>query len=328
MLGDNIGTTVTAVLASLGASVAAKRSALSHVLINVIGTTIFLIMIGPFTAFLEFIQVLLDLNDKMVIAFSHGTFNVISTLILLPFITFLIWLVKKIIPGEDEPVRYRTLELDPVFIEQSPSIALGAAKEEVIRMGKLAVKGMEESKQYLQTGQRKHAQVALQLEDQINILDHKITNYLVALSSVPLHEQDSKLHNMLLDCVRDIERLGDHFKNIIELGEYQENNRVTLTKFAQNDINEMFTLVTETVKEVIGAFDQNDQTKAESVIKKEEFINQLERKFRKQHILRMNEGICSAHGGVVVVDIIINLERIGDHAVNIAQAVLEILKDE
>lgn len=323
LFGDNIGTTITAVLASLGASVAAKRAALSHVLFNVIGATIFLIILIPFTAFIDFIQGSLGLNEKMVVAFAHGTFNITNTLIQLPFITGLAWLVTKLIPGEDSYVDYKAKQLDPVFIQQSPSIALGAAKEEVIRMGQLVLKGLEEAKNYLDTGNGNHAEIALQLEDAINNLDHKITAYLVELSSAPLNEQESKKHNNLMDMVRDFERLGDHFENIIELGEYQVNNKVKMSEDAKENINDMYTLVISTLSEVIDALDQDDWKLAEDVMKKEERIDLLERKYRKQHILRVNEGRCSAQAGIVFVDIIINLERMGDHCVNIAESILD-----
>jgi phosphate:Na+ symporter len=323
LFGDNIGTTITAVLASLGASVAAKRAALSHVLFNVIGATIFLIILIPFTAFIDFIQGSLGLNEKMVVAFAHGTFNITNTLIQLPFIAGLAWLVTKLIPGEDSYVDYKAKQLDPVFIQQSPSIALGAAKEEVIRMGQLVLKGLEEAKNYLDTGNGNHAEIALQLEDAINNLDHKITAYLVELSSAPLNEQESKKHNNLMDMVRDFERLGDHFENIIELGEYQVNNKVKMSEDAKENINDMYTLVISTLSEVIDALDQDDWKLAEDVMKKEERIDLLERKYRKQHILRVNEGRCSAQAGIVFVDIIINLERMGDHCVNIAESILD-----
>jgi phosphate:Na+ symporter len=323
LFGDNIGTTITAVLASLGASVAAKRAALSHVLFNVIGSTIFIIILIPFTAFIEFIQGSLGLNEKMVIAFAHGAFNVTNTLIQLPFIAGLAWLVTRLIPGEDSYVDYKAKQLDPVFIQQSPSIALGAAKEEVIRMGQLVLKGLEEAKNYLDTGNGNHAEIALQLEDAINNLDHKITAYLVELSSAPLNEQESKKHNNLMDMVRDFERLGDHFENIIELGEYQVNNKVKMSEDAKENINDMYTLVISTLSEVIDALDQDDWKLAEDVMKKEERIDLLERKYRKQHILRVNEGRCSAQAGIVFVDIIINLERMGDHCVNIAESILD-----
>lgn len=322
LFGDNIGTTITAVLAAIGASVAAKRAAATHVLFNLIGTTIFMILLRPFTMLIEFIQDSMGLNPEMTIAFAHGIFNVSNTVIQFPFIAVLAVIVTKLIPGEDSVIEYKAKHLDPVFIEQSPSIALGQAKEEVLRMGQFAILGLTESNNYLKTKLQKHNDTAEQLEDAINNLDRKITDYLVVLSSSSLSEAESAEHSILVDTIRDIERIGDHYENILELVEYQLANKVKITDSAMAELDEMFQLTISTVKEAINALDQNDKDQARSVIKKEEQIDKMERKLRKQHILRLNAGECSAQAGIVFVDIVSNLERIGDHAVNISEAVL------
>jgi phosphate:Na+ symporter len=322
LFGDNIGTTITAVLASIGASVAAKRAAATHVLFNLIGTAIFMIVLGPFTKLIVQLKDAMDLNPEMTIAFAHGIFNTTNTIIQLPFVALLALIVTKLIPGEDSLVEYKAKHLDPVFIEQSPSIALGQAKEEVVRMGNFAVKGMVEAQSYLKTSQHKHAETGLQIEDAINNLDRKITDYLVQLSTSSLSEHESEEHTSLMNTVRDIERIGDHFENIIELIEYQHDNKVKITTEAMNDLEEMFEFTISTVQEAIHCLDQKNTEEARDVIRREEQIDRMERKLRKQHILRMNEGSCSGQAGIVFVDIISNLERIGDHAVNIAESVL------
>ncbi|MBN8200556.1 Na/Pi cotransporter family protein [Bacillus sp. NTK034] len=322
LFGDNIGTTITAVLAAIGASVAARRAAAVHVLFNLIGTTIFLILLKPFTLLIETLQVKINLNPEMTIAFAHGIFNSTNTLIQLPFVAALAWIVTKLIPGEDAVAEYKAKHLDPVFIEQSPSIALGQAKEEVLRMGAFSVRGLEETVQYLKTGNQKHSESAYQLEDAINNLDRKITDYLIKLSTSSLSAHESAEHTVLMDTVRDIERIGDHFENVIELIDYKQANKVSITDSAMADLEQMFKLTISTVKEALQALDHNDKIAAEHVVKKEEEIDKMERKLRKQHILRLNEGVCSGQAGIVYVDIVSNLERIGDHAVNIAEAVL------
>nr|WP_187444746.1 Na/Pi cotransporter family protein [Rossellomorea vietnamensis] len=322
LFGDNIGTTITAVLAAIGTSVAARRAAATHVLFNLIGTTLFLIILPLYHRLIEFLQEALNLNPEMTIAFAHGTFNLTNTIIQFPFIGLLALIVTKLIPGEDALVDYKAKHLDPMFIEQSPSIALGQAKEEVLRMGEFAVKGLEESNNFLKTKQSKHSDVAYQIEDAINNLDKKITNYLVEISSASLTEAESEKHSILMDTVRDIERIGDHFENILELVEYQQANKVKITEDAMADLDVMFVLTIETVKKAISSLDLNDHGLAREVAEKEDMIDKMERKLRKQHILRLNEGLCSGQAGIVFVDIISNLERIGDHAVNIAEAVL------
>lgn len=322
LFGDNVGTTITAVLAAIGTSVAAKRAAATHVLFNLIGTTLFLILLKPFTAIIEILRDNLSLNPEMTIAFAHGIFNTTNTLIQLPFVAVLAMIVTKLIPGEDSIVDYKAQHLDPVFIEQSPSIALGQAKEEVLRMGKFALKGLEETNEFLKTKNTKHSANAYQLEEAINNLDRKITDYLVDLATSSLSEHESEEHSMLIDTVRDIERIGDHFENIIELIEYQQANKVKMTNTAMEDLEVMFNLTVRTVEEALQALDQKNLDAARAVVTKENEIDSMERTLRKQHILRMNEGQCSGQAGIVFVDIISNLERIGDHAVNIAEYVL------
>ncbi|WLR56325.1 Na/Pi cotransporter family protein [Mesobacillus subterraneus] len=322
LFGDNVGTTITAVLAAIGTSVAAKRAAATHVLFNLIGTTLFLILLKPFTAIIEIMRDNLSLNPEMTIAFAHGIFNTSNTLIQLPFVAVLALIVTKLIPGEDAIVDYKAQHLDPVFIEQSPSIALGQAKEEVLRMGKFALKGLEETNEFLKTKNTKHSSNAYQLEEAINNLDRKITDYLVDLATSSLSEHESEEHSMLMDTVRDIERIGDHFENIVELIEYQQANKVKMTNTAMEDLEVMFNLTVSTVEEALQALDQKNPDAARAVVTKEDEIDSMERTLRKQHILRMNEGQCSGQAGIVFVDIVSNLERIGDHAVNIAEYVL------
>ncbi|MGM7635575.1 Na/Pi cotransporter family protein [Bacillus sp. Hm123] len=324
LFGDNIGTTITAVLASIGASVAARRAAATHVLFNLIGATVFLLILPLFTQFIEYLSVTLSLDPKMTIAFAHGTFNITNTLIQLPFVGLLAMIVTKLIPGEDTIFEYKAKHLDPIFIEQSPSIALGQAKEEIINMGQIAVKGMEETHEYLKTKQQKHSERAVQIEDSLNALDKKITDYLIDLSGASLSDAESERHSLLMDTVRDIERIGDHFENILELVDYQQTNKVKITDQAMSELEEMFKLTIDTVNKSIQALDENNLQLAREVAANEDLIDKMERKLRKQHILRLTEGACTAQAGIVFVDIISNLERMGDHAVNVAEAVLGI----
>lgn len=322
LFGDNIGTTITAVLAALGASVAARRAAATHVLFNVIGAVIFMLLLYPFTLYVEWISGVLNLEHKMQIAFAHGTFNVLNTIIQFPLIGAWAFLVTKLIPGKDVTIEYKPKHLDPNFINQSPAVAIGQAKEEIIRMGDFAVQGMQETYEYLKTSNKRHAETAYQIEDAINNLDRKITDYLVEISAVNISPIESARHVMLMDTVRDIERIGDHFENIIELIDFREVNRVKLTEDAMEDLSEMFTLTIETLQKAIQSLNMNDTALARTVAEQEDLIDKMERKFRKNHIVRLNGGQCSAQAGMVFVDIVSNLERIGDHSVNIAEAIL------
>ena len=322
LFGDNIGTTITAILAALGASTAAKRAAATHVLFNVFGTVIFMLILGLFTNYVEWIASVLNLEPKMQIAFAHGTFNVVNTIIQLPLIGVWAYIVTKLIPGEDSVIEYKPKYLDRNLIVKSPSVALGQAKMEVVRMGEYSIQGLEETLTILKTSDAKLIGTVGQLEEAINNLDRKSTEYLVELSKQSLSSHDSQVHHALFENIRDIERIGDHVENIIELLQYKDSNRVRLSDEAFKELEDMFVYTLETVKMAIEALDNRDTTLASQVLAKENEIDNMERRLRKLHIKRLNEGTCSGSAGIVFADIVSNLERIGDHASNIAETVI------
>lgn len=322
LFGDNIGTTITAILAAFGASIVARRAAAVHVLFNLVGTVIFLLILPLFESYVLWLSGLLGLEERMQIAFAHGSFNVANTIIQFPLIGLWAYVVTKVIPGEELSIEYKPKHLDENFIEQSPSIAIGQAKEEILRMGGMSVQGLELTYSYLKNRTKRDAELTVQIEEALNNLDHKITDYLVKISSQSLSPQDSTRHNMLMNTVRDIERIGDHFENIIELIQYQDAHKLQLTEDAIEDVSEMFELTIDTVSKAMKALDENSAELAREVAEQENTIDKMERKFRKNHIARLNEGKCTGQAGVMFVDILSNLERIGDHSVNIAEAVL------
>jgi len=324
LFGENIGTTITAVLASLGASIYAKRAAMAHVLFNVIGTIIFMVFFTPFMHYVQWVSELFHLEAKMQIAIAHGSFNVINMMIQLPFIAGLTALVTKIVPGHDGNIDVTTKHLDPSFIDSSPAIALGQAKEEVLRMGEHALRGLEETFLYMKTGEATLIPTVLQLEVALNHLDEEITNYLVMVSKQPLSRADSVRHHTLLTNVRDIERIGDHFENILELLQYKDHHEVNLSKSARQDLIGMFSLAIEAVRKSIEALDTASLSLAQEVTELESLIDDMEDKLRQKHIARLNTNECNGAAGIVYTDIISNLERIGDHAVNIADSILGI----
>lgn len=324
LFGENIGTTITAVLASLGASIYAKRAAAAHVLFNVIGSVIFIMFLTPFIHYIEWISQVFHLEPRMQIAVAHGSFNLFNTMIQLPFIVVLAAFVTKIIPGTGDDMDVAAKHLDPVFIDSSPSIALGQAKEEVLRMGDHALRGLEETFQYMKTGDDGYIPTVLQFEAVLNNLDKEITNYLVMVSKQPLSRADSVRHHMLLTNVRDIERIGDHFENVLELLQYKKHHELSLSKSARQDLIGMFSLAIEAVRKSIEALDTASLGLAQEVTELESLIDDMEDKLRQKHIARLNTNECNGAAGIVFTDIVSNLERIGDHAVNIADSILGI----
>lgn len=324
LFGENIGTTITAVLASLGASIYAKRAAAAHVLFNVIGAVIFIIFLTPFMHYIGWVSKIFHLEPRMQIAVAHGSFNILNTMIQLPFIAVLAAIVTKMIPGTSGDIDVTAKHLDPSFIDSSPAIALGQAKEEVLRMGDYALRGLEETFQYMKTGEGEYIPTVLQFEAVLNNLDNEITNYLVMISNQPLSRADSVRHHMLLTNVRDIERIGDHFENILELLQYKDHHEVHLSKSARQDLIGMFSLAIEAVRKSIAALDTASLSLAQEVTELESLIDDMEGKLRQKHIARLNTNECNGAAGIVFTDIVSNLERIGDHAVNIADSILGI----
>ncbi|WP_271003415.1 Na/Pi cotransporter family protein [Listeria seeligeri] len=324
LFGDNIGTTITAILAAIGASVAAKRAAATHVIFNLIGALIFMLILPLFTSFITYLQGLFGLNPEMTIAVAHGTFNVTNTFIQFWFIGAFAWFVTKLIPGDDSRIDYKTKHLDTNLIDQSPGIALEMAREETLRMADYAKFGLQEAREYLVNRESKHAESTVQVEEAVNNLDRKITEYLTKISSVALTDNETEEHALMLDTVRDIERVGDHMENIVENIDQLIKNKAKMSEAASDQLIGMFELTTANFERAVKAMHKKDRALAEETIVVEKDIDKAERKLRKDHIKRLNAGECQVVSGILYIDIVSDLERIGDHANNIAEAVLEL----
>ena len=322
LFGDNIGTTLTVIIAAAGANISAKRVAATHVTFNVLGTILCLILLGPFTAMIEYFQALLHLSPEMTIAFSHGAFNVSNTIVQFPFIGALAYFVTKLIPGEDEVVKYEPLYLDEQLIKQAPSIALGNAKKELLHLGNYAVKAFDLSYDYIINSNEKVAEKGHKTEEAINTIDEKLTRYLISLSSEALSQKESEVLTNILDSSRDLERIGDHAEALINLNDYLQRKNVQFSNSALEELEDIYRQTSDFVKDALESVENNDLEKAQSLIERHEAINKMERVLRKTHIKRLNNGECSTQAGVNFIDIISHYTRVSDHAMNLAEKVL------
>ena len=322
LFGDNIGTTLTVIIAAAGANISAKRVAATHVTFNVLGTILCLILLGPFTSMIEYFQALLHLSPEMTIAFSHGAFNVSNTIVQFPFIGALAYFVTKLIPGEDEVVKYEPLYLDEQLIKQAPSIALGNAKKELLHLGNYAVKAFDLSYDYIINSNEKVAEKGHKTEEAINTIDEKLTRYLISLSSEALSQKESEVLTNILDSSRDLERIGDHAEALINLNDYLQRKNVQFSNSALEELEEIYSQTSDFVKDALESVENNDLEKAQTLIERHKAINKMERVLRKTHIKRLNNGECSTQAGVNFIDIISHYTRVSDHAMNLAEKVL------
>jgi len=322
LFGDNIGTTLTVIIAAAGANVSAKRVAATHVTFNVLGTILCLILLGPFTAMIEYFQALLHLSPEMTIAFSHGAFNVSNTIVQFPFIGALAYFVTKLIPGEDEVVKYEALYLDEQLIKQAPSIALGNAKKELLHLGNYASKAFDLSYNYIINKDEKLAEKGHKTEEAINTIDEKLTRYLISLSSESLSQKESEILTNILDSSRDLERIGDHAEGLINLTDYLQRKNIQFSEAALEELTEIYHATTEFIKDALDSVENNDIEKAQSLVERHKEINNMERILRKTHIKRLNKGECSTQAGVNFIDIISHYTRVSDHAMNLAEKVI------
>ena len=322
LFGDNIGTTITAIIASLGANIAAKRVAAAHVAFNVIGTVICIIFLVPFTGLIQWFESFLNLAPEMTIAFAHGTFNITNTIIQFPFIGALAFLVTKLIPGEDEVVKYEPLYLDEQLIKQAPSIALGNAKKELLHLGNYAAKAFDLSYDYIINSNEKVAEKGHKTEEAINTIDEKLTRYLISLSGEALSQKESEVLTNILDSSRDLERIGDHAEALLNLNDYLQRKNVQFSEAALEELAEIYLKTSDFVKDALESVENNDLEQAQALMERHEDINNMERVLRKTHIKRLNNGECSTQAGVNFIDIISHYTRVSDHAMNLAEKVL------
>lgn len=328
LFGSNIGTTITAVLAALGTSIVAKRTAASHVIFNLIGTIIVMLLLNPFISLVITISEYLNLSPAIQIAFAHGLFNVINVLIQMWFISQIADLVTRLIPGEEEIIGYDDSGLDQTLIHSSPSMALNQVKLEIEHMSGFVKDEVHTVFKYFEDRDEKDFEKANKLEEVINEIDMKLTEYLMLISTEELPLRSSNEHTTLVEITKYLERIGDHGVHILTnikegnlLAKRTSKNGETVEFLYDEDVFRMFSLIEKNISEAVESFVTNDLQLVEKVLEREKEINTLEEQLRDKYIDRLNQGVGRPSDGIMFIDIVSSLERMSDHAVRIARHV-------
>jgi phosphate:Na+ symporter len=322
LFGDNIGSCVVAILSSIGTNINARRAAFFHLTFNIIGTIIFLLILP----LVKMVVVFTSVDPVRQIANAHTFFNLANTVIQLPFVILLVKLVTHLIPGEPVIIERGLKYIDDRLLE-TPSLALTQVKKEIARMGRLSLDTLKDSiDAFLKYDENKDKQTR-EKETVVNELTRETTRYLALLSrtSLPVDEYDSITY--LISAINDMERVGDHAINILELAEFRNDHRLPFSNEAINELIQMASKVQETFDMAIFAFLHWDEQSAKKILVSEEEIDKMEKTLRLNHIKRLNEGTCNPSSGVIFLDMLSNFERVGDHSFNIATYVLNIDKN-
>ena len=322
IMGQNIGTCVTALLSSIGVNKNAKRVTVVHMSFNIIGTVVCLAGFYGLDALINFSFV-----DKPIgaveIAAVHSIFNIVTTLILLPFSGQLVKLAKKLI--HDSKEAEASVLLDKRLIT-TPPLAVSQCREKTVEMAQGAKKALHEALRAMFDYSDKAVLSVEEKEQLLDEMEDQLSTFLLELSAVSLTDEDSRTVTELLHTISDFERISDHAMNMIEITQEMEQNSRSFSDSAKNDFSTLFAALTEITELTVKAFENNDTELAMNVEPLEEVIDDLTSEIRDKHIDRLRKGECSPELGVYLSDLLINCERVSDHCSNIAVSIIQIAK--
>ena len=341
ILGENIGTTITANLAAIGTNLAARRTALAHFLFNVIGVCYMLVF---FKYFLHVVSAITpgdadfviqttdqaarmggELGDKPFIARhianTHTLFNIINTIIFLPMVGLLAKLSTLAIRGRDEEIEFHLKYLDNRVLN-TPPIALAQARSETRRMARVAQEMVDETLLFLQDNDLKRIPGLQKKEDLTDVLQKEITNFLVALSQQSITEESSREVASMMHMVNDLERVGDHCENLWSLCQRKIDQKITFSDKAMQELAEISDLTKNFLATTVTALENKNTGIYSEAQRLEDAIDDLEESLRNNHIRRLNTGECTVNSGLIFIDMLHNFEKIGDHTYGFAKAVV------
>lgn len=320
IMGQNIGTCVTAVISSVGANKNAKRAAAVHLLFNVIGTAVCLTVFITIKSLIS-LPILEQSASLYGIAVCHSLFNIICTFIMLPMSGLLEKIVTKIVPDSKESETYSKLDKR---LLASPPVALERCSEVAAEMAEISVASLTDSIKALFDPSQSFAASVREKEEKTDRYEDILGTYLVTLSGMRISAEGSMEAAKLLKIIGDFERISDHAVNILESAEEMKNKGLSFSETAVSDLKVLTSAVCEITQLALRAFPENDIEAAASVEPLEELIDRLKEKMRSRHIKRLQKGECSIGAGFVLSDLLTDLERVSDHCSNIALCVIDI----
>ncbi len=325
ILGDNIGTTITAQLAAARASRNARRTAMGHTIFNLIGVAYILpfVWTGAFSNLVAWITPW-EITSRTVMAemaAAHTTFNLINTIVFLPLIGLLELSVVRLLPVKEYEAEAKPVALDKYLLD-TPSIAFGQVTRELLRMSRIAEKAATRAVMALIEDNDKELPYVRRKEEQTDDFQYEITTYLTDLSRRPLSDDLSDEIPVLMHTVNDLERVGDHAVNIAELAERKIVQKLVFSEEAHDEAKQLLDYLTAMFEQTVLALERKDKRAAQAALEIEEKLNTMQADLRKNHCRRMGDNECSAEAGLIFIDLVDNVEKIGDHLTNIAQSVI------
>lgn len=321
-MGQNIGTCVTALISGIGATKTAKCVGYMHLMFNITGTIVFsIVAIVYFTVLNPAMGS--EIITQTQISAIHTIFNIGTTLMVIPLSNIIIKIAKKInhvqeIERKDES---QLVHLDKRILE-TPSLAVEGAKLETLRLGRIALENLQNSFDALIKKDHDKIEEVKQRENVVDKVCDSISEYLIKLCTLQISEKDNQTVTSLLNTISDMERVGDHAENIAELAEEMEREDITFSNMALEELSEMTKVTLASYENALKALENNDITYAMKTAVLEEQVDALEKKLRVSHIDRLSNAECNVNSGIHFLEMLGNLERVSDHAMNIAQVVL------
>ena len=331
IMGQNIGTCVTAMLSGMGANKNARRAALVHLYFNIIGTTLFMVVFYTLNGVLHF-EFLNHAANAMGIAIVHSTFNVVATLVLLPFSNGLVKLACLTIPdeaagrGKKAETDNEFARLDPRFLE-TPGYAVEQCRQMTVKMAELTKQCLFTAVGLLKEYDKEKAAEVMRLEDLVDKYEDELGTYMVKLGRQNLSKNDNHTVSLLLHCIGDFERISDHGMNLMSAAKEMHEKKMVFSEKAEKELEVFLAAVHEIVETAVSAFENNDSKQASFVEPLEEVIDDINTCVKANHIKRLQKGKCTIEQGFVLSDISANLERVSDHCSNIAISVIEVKRD-